>query len=276
MVARAVARHCKSLGDEVVALNRDGLDITDRSGISLVLYSVEPDALINCAAFTDVDGAESREDDCYAVNAFAVESLASACAKSNAAFVTISTDYVFDGEKDGFYTEVDEPNPLGVYGRSKLEGERRAAEANPDSVIVRSGWIYGRSGTNFLSVMHGLLQEGKEIRAIADSFGTPTFADDLAKRLRELAASGERGIFHAANTGDGTSYLGFAEAVCETAGLDPSLVLPSEAADLKRPAPRPRNSRLASVRDSESGLDPLPGWRSALRRFLGPEPGIQE
>jgi len=276
MLARAVARHCQSVGDEVVALNRDGLDITDRSGISLVLYSVKPDAVINCAAFTDVDGAESSEDKCYAVNAFAVESLAAQCAESEAAFVTISTDYVFDGKQDGFYTENDDPNPLGVYGRSKLDGERRAAEANPDSVIVRSGWIYGRSGTNFLSVMHRLLAEGKNIKAISDSFGTPTFADDLSMRLRELAASGERGIFHVANTGEGTSYLGFAEAVCDVAGFDPSLIQPSKAGDLKRPAPRPRNSRLASVRDSECGFEPLPDWRSALRRFLRSEMQLQK
>jgi len=268
MVARAVARHSILIGDHVMALDRSGLDITDRSAIDLVLYSAKPEAVINCAAYTDVDGAESEGDRCYAANTLAVRDLAEACGRSGARFVTISSDYVFDGRKEGFYTESDEPNPLGVYGKSKLEGERLALSANPASVVVRSGWIYGHGGKNFLSVMHRLLSDGKAIKAIGDSYGTPTYADDLAARLRDLAGLEVSGVIHVTNGGKGTSYLGFAEAVCEAGGFERSLLDPVSSDQLKRPAPRPQNSRLASERGREVPSGPLPDWRDALSRFL--------
>jgi dTDP-4-dehydrorhamnose reductase len=263
MVARAAAAHCRNISDAVIALTRDQLDISDRESVLRSFQSHLPDAVLNCAAYTNVDGAEAAPEASRAANTVGVENLALAAKQTNARLITISTDYVFDGTNPGFYTEEDEPNPRGVYAITKHEGELAAKEANPDVVIVRSGWIYGEGGTNFLSVMHLLLGEGKRIKAIFDSYGTPTFALDLAKRLRELAARKETGIFHVTNAGDGTSYLGFAEQVCEIGGFDRGLLERVSNADLKRPAPRPVSSKLASVR-----LDPLPEWREALRRFL--------
>lgn len=268
MVARATIDRCHSLGDDVLAFTRAELDIADRPAVFECLTKVRPDTVINCAAFTDVDGAEANREASYAANADGVENLAIGCGEIGAKLVTISTDYVFDGANPGFYTEIDDPNPQGVYAESKYEGEKRASGSNPAAIVVRSGWIYGSGGTNFLSVMHSLLADGKRITAIRDSYGTPTYAGDLAERLRRLAELDHAGIFHAANSGDGTSYLGFAQEVCRNGGWDPSLIESVENADLKRPAPRPVSSKLASVREAETGLGPMPEWRDALARFL--------
>lgn len=263
MVARAATLYCNEIGDDVVALTRQDLDIASRESVVASFELHLPDAVINCAAYTDVDGAEANPEASFAANMLGVRNLAEVAKETGARLVTISTDYVFDGANLGFYTEDDVPNPQGVYAISKYEGELAATEANHDVVIVRSGWIYGEGGTNFLSVMHRLLDAGKQIKAIGDAYGTPTFANDLAQTLRELAARTETGIFHVANSGDGTSYLGFAEKVCEIGGFNRDLLESVANDDLKRPAPRPVSSKLASVR-----LDPLLDWTDALERFL--------
>ncbi|HSI89103.1 MAG TPA: dTDP-4-dehydrorhamnose reductase, partial [Pyrinomonadaceae bacterium] len=239
--------------------------------VRATLRDLTPQAVINCAAYTDVDGAESNIDTSYRANSTGPANLAAACRDAGIELVTISTDYVFDGEKDGFYTEDDLPKPQGVYAKSKFEGEQQVAEANPDAVIVRTGWIYGPGGTNFLSVMHRLLADGRKIKAIEDATGTPTFAVDLAARLRELASTEHSGIFHITNSGEGTTYLGFANAVCEIGGFDKNLIERIKNSDLQRPAPRPVNSRLACERASSVGLAPLPEWRDALGRFIASE-----
>jgi dTDP-4-dehydrorhamnose reductase len=207
MVARAATEHCWSIGDEVIPFTRKDLDIADSDCVSQKFAEVKPDAVINCAAFTDVDGAESTEATCYAANSDGVENLALACKEINAAFLTISTDYVFDGSSPDYYTQRDTPKPLSVYGRSKLVGEVKAKNAYARSIIVRSGWIYGPEGNNFLSVMHKHLAEGKTVMAIVDQYGTPTYAIDLARRLRELAELDLPCTFHVTNSGSGTSYF---------------------------------------------------------------------
>src|SRR6476620_10223247 len=215
MVARATIAHCRSLGDEVVSFTREALDIGDPSAVTGSFEDIRPDAVINCAAYTNVDGAESEPSASERANSLGVKNLAAACRQVDSRFVTISTDYVFDGKNDGFYTQRDTPNPLGVYGRTKLDGEMHARNEYARSIIVRSGWIYGTGGTNFLSVVRKLLRKQKQISAISDSYGTPTFADDLAARMGELVELDLPGIFHVTNAGDGTSYAGFAEKVCE-------------------------------------------------------------
>lgn len=268
MVARAAVEHCRAIGDEVSALSRKDLDISGRDAVFGALEKIRPEAVLNCAAYTDVDGAESNTELCHAANTAGPENLALACKEFDAAFVTISTDYVFDGANEGFYTQRDTPKPLGFYGKSKLEGEIRARDAYARSVIVRSGWIYGEGGTNFLSVMHKLLAEGKSIKAIHDSYGTPTFAGDLARRLRELAELDLPAIFHVTNAGDGASYFGFAEKLCEIGGFDRGLIQRISKDELKRPAPRPVSSKLACLFSERLGLEPLPNWETALEYFL--------
>lgn len=271
MVARAAAEYCRAIGDEVTALTHQQLDIADRTAVEARLRDLRPDAVLNCAAFTDVDGAETRRDECFAANARGPENLARACREAAARFVTVSSDYVFDGRKEGFYVEGDTPNPQSAYARSKLEGERLVEAANKEAVVIRSGWIFGAGGTNFLSEVPSLLRSGTRIKAILDSWGTPTFAGDLARRMREFAAADLRGIFHVTNAGDGTTYLEFAETAAEIGGFDRSLIEPVSLNDLKRPAMRPKNSRLASERLAATGFDPLQDWTDALRSFIEKE-----
>jgi dTDP-4-dehydrorhamnose reductase len=268
MVAKATIDYCRVIGDEVVGFTRQELDISDRQVVREVFERENFDAVINCAAYTNVDGAETNREVCYEANAVGVENLALAAKFIDAAFVTISTDYIFDGANKGFYTQRDTPNPQGVYAESKLEGEIRARNAYSRSIIVRSGWIYGAGGTNFLSVMDKLLAEGKTIKVISDSYGTPTSAGDLAKRLRELAELDLPTIYHVANAGDGTSYEGFARKVAEIKGYDESLIESVSVNDLKRPAPRPVSSKLACLFSQKLGLSPMPDWEKALEVFL--------
>lgn len=267
MLARAAIKYCNFIGDDVAAFTRAELDIADAETVVATIADVRPDAVINCAAYTNVDGAETNEAACFAANADGVENLALACRVVNAAFVTVSTDYVFDGTNAGFYTQRDTPNPKGVYAESKRQGEVRAFSAYPRSIIVRSGWIYGHGGTNFLSVMPSLLAEGKSIKAINDSYGTPTFANDLAKRLRELAEADLPGVYHVTNTGEGTSYFGFAEKICELGGFDKTLLRSTSHTELKRPAPRPVSSKLACLISEKLGFAPLSNWEDALSEF---------
>ena len=268
MVARAAIEYCRRNGDEVSALTRAELDISDRKEVDEIFAREKPLAVLNCAAYTDVDGSEKNVEKCYAANAGGVENLALAAKKIDCAFVTISTDYVFDGTKQGFYTQRDTPNPRGVYAQSKLEGERRARNAYARSIIVRAGWIFGRGGTNFLSIMEKLLRDGKSIKAIVDSYGTPTFAGDLAKRLRELAALDLPNVYHVANAGQGTSFAEFAKEICRQKNFDSSLIEKVSMNSLKRPAPRPQNSKLACLFSEKFGLSPLQNWKKALAEFL--------
>ena len=268
MVAKATFDYCNSIGDQVVALTRQKLDIADTKQVESTFSREKPDIVINCAAYTDVDGAETNQEICYKANTIGVENLALASKKTDCAFVTISTDFIFDGAKDGFYTQRDTPNPQSVYAKSKLEGEIRARNAYARSIIVRSGWIYGKGGTNFLSVLPKLLADGKHLKAITDSFGTPTFAGDLAKRLRELAKLDLPTIYHVTNAGEGTSYADFARKVCELKEFDQSLLEDVLTNDLKRPAPRPQFSRLACLFSEKFGLEPLPHWEKSLAEFV--------
>lgn len=268
MVAKATIERCRELGDEVSGLTRQELDIADAKKVSELFARERFDGAINCAAYTNVDGAETNAEVCRQANVIGAESLALAAKKIDAAFVTISTDYVFDGSKTDFYTQRDTPNPRGVYAESKLAGEIRARNAYARSIIVRSGWIYGAGGTNFLSVMHKLLAEGKPIKTIGDSFGTPTFAGDLAVRLRELLELDLPSIYHVTNAGDGTSYEGFARKVAAIKGFDAQLIETVSVHDLNRPAPRPVSSRLACLFSQKFGLAPLPFWEQALEKFL--------
>jgi dTDP-4-dehydrorhamnose reductase len=182
--------------------------------------------------------------------------------------VTISTDYVFDGKKEGFYTQRDQPNPLSVYGLSKLEGERRAPSAWANTIVVRSGFIFGQGGKNFLSTLISRARRGETLVAINDSFGTPTYAPHLAVQLFQLSQAGIPGIYHAVNSGEGTSFAGFARFAIETAGLPNQQLRTVSLDDLRRPALRPRNSRLRCLLTDAIGLDPLPDWRVAIRQFI--------
>jgi dTDP-4-dehydrorhamnose reductase len=267
MVGRAVVEYCRSRGDLVFPYDHPSLDIGDPDRVRQTFRKDKPDAVINCAAWTDVDGCERDKGRAFAANARGPENLANAGRETNAVLVTISTDYVFDGEQEGFYTQRDQPNPRSVYGVSKLEGERRAQLAHARTIVVRTGFVFGPGGSNFLSTIMERAGRGEKLKAIRDAFGTPSYAPDLARRLRELAQLDLPGTFHVVNSGDGASYEEFARAALDLAGYA-STNLESVAADsLNRPAPRPRNSRLKCLLSEAVGLAPLPFWKDSLRSF---------
>ena len=269
MVGTTLRELCEASGDKAYAFDHGKLDISNAEDVWHRLDSTKPDAVINCAAWTDVDGCESDVKRAFAANAHGPENLALASRELNATFVTISTDYVFDGTKEGFYTQEDKPNPLSVYGRAKLEGEQRSQEANKASIIVRSGFIFGRGGKNFLSTIVDRARRNEQLKAITDSYGTPTYARDLAQRLRELAELKHPGIFHVVNSGEGASYAEFAREAIRCANLGEPPIEEVLTASLKRPAPRPKNSRMRCLYSPALGLAALPDWRDALARFAG-------
>ena len=268
LLGRATNAHCAARGDEVHAFDHGALDITDAAAVKRQLSDLKPDVVFNCAAWTDVDGCESDPNRAERANALGPQLLASTCRDTDALLITVSTDYVFDGTKEGFYTQRDHPNPISVYGRSKFEGERRAQTAYARTIVIRSGYIFGSGGTNFLSTVLDRARRGEHLKAISDMTGTPTYAADLAARLRELAELDLPGIYHVVNAGDGVSFESFARTALEIGRVDPAGLTSTTLAQLNRPAPRPRNSRLKCLLSGAIGLAPLPDWREALRHFV--------
>ena len=268
LVGLATVATFAAKGDAVIGLTHDDLDIGDDSAVRQTLDPQRPDLVVNCAAWTDVDGCEADQERAFRVNEFGPGLLALACRRLEAQLITISTDYVFDGTKAGFYTQRDQPNPQSVYGLSKLEGERRAQRDWARTIVVRSGYVFGEGGTNFLSTFVDSARAGKPLKAIADTFGTPTYAPHLAERLFQLAQLDLPGVYHAVNAGDGVSFAGFVESALEMAGLDGALLERISMDSLRRPAPRPRNSRLRCLLSPALGLPEMPAWEKALREHV--------
>jgi dTDP-4-dehydrorhamnose reductase len=270
-VGGALTEHCQKQGDEVFAYDHQSLDIVDGERVEAIVAERRPDAVINCAAWTDVDACEFEPERAFAVNATGPQNLAAACKEAQCGFITISTDYVFDGKKPGFYTQLDLPNPESVYGASKLEGERLSALTYPRSIIVRTGYIFGHGGTNFLCTVVRRIQKGEKLKVISDTYGTPTYAKDLAVRLRELAQAGVADIYHVANSGPGVSFEGFTRKTIALMEKDGAMVERVSAAVLNRPAKRPQNSRLRCLSTEKIGLAPLRDWEGALEEFVREE-----
>jgi dTDP-4-dehydrorhamnose reductase len=267
-VGRALIKECSSRGDDVLAYDHKALDIADRGAVETIIGEQRPDAVINCAAWTDVDGCESDPGRAERVNSLGPENLARASRNADAVLITISTDYVFDGRKDDFYTQRDQPVPISVYGRFKLEGERRAREAHARTIVVRTGFIFGPGGKNFLSNVVSRAERGEKLKAIRDCWGTPTYGRDLAARLRELAVLDLPGTYHVVNSGDGASFETFAVEALKLAGLNTDILEVVNNDSLGRPAPRPRNSRMKCVLSPAIGLAPLPSWQEGLAHFI--------
>jgi dTDP-4-dehydrorhamnose reductase len=268
MVGRILVDHCRDLGDEVFAHERASLDITSEPSVAETFARERPETVVNCAAWTDVDGCELDPERAHKVNAEAVGTLALNSRAVGASFITISTDYVFDGDREGFYTQRDDAEPRSIYGIAKLQGERRAQFSTARCVVVRSGWIFGAGGRNFLSRVPELLRRGGEpLKAISDAWGTPTYAPHLAARLRELAALDLPGTYHVVNEGRGATFEEFARAAAKIVGCGEELIEVVSMDSLRRPAPRPRNSRLRCLLSPAVGLTPLPDWLDALTEF---------
>jgi dTDP-4-dehydrorhamnose reductase len=269
MLGRAVAGTATRLGHDVVALSRAELDITDAAHVARVVAAAEPAAVINCAAWTDVDGAEANEAQALRANADGAGNVARAAAEARARIVHVSTDYVFDGAKREPWVESDPVAPLQAYGRTKLAGEPAVADANPDHAIVRTAWLFGAGGRNFADTMLRLCAEREEVEVVADQCGRPTWTGHLAPALVELAErDGDVGVFHAAGHGQCTWYE-FAVEIAHAAEL-PARVVPTTSARFVRPAVRPAYSVLGTER--APGVV-LPAWQDGLGAYLDERAG---
>jgi dTDP-4-dehydrorhamnose reductase len=270
-VGTAVAAAATRQGRPVLALTSAQWDITDPNAAERIVE--RGDVVINCAAYTDVDGAESDEAGAYAVNATGPEHLARACAQVAARLVHISTDYVFSGLFTGSpprpYEPDDPAEPLSSYGRSKRAGELAVLAASPDATVVRTAWVYtGADGRDFVAVMRRLAAGDGTVDVVDDQTGSPTYAVDLAQALLEVADGRVRSrLVHAANSG-AVSRFEQARAVFEAVGADPRRVRPVGSDRHPRPAPRPGYSVLSGRQSADAGLSPLRPWRDALAQAL--------
>ena len=251
---------------DVVAADRATLDVGDRDAVLGAITTLQPDAVVHAAAWTAVDDCEGDPDRAWRVNALGSRHVADGARRVGAHVTYVSTDYVFDGTKDGPYVEWDQTGPRSAYGRSKLGGER---ELDPGSTIVRTSWVFGRHGHNMVKTLLRLAAGDGEVRFVDDQRGCPTAADDLATMVRHLVTARLPGTFHVTNTG-ATTWYDFACDVFAAAGADPARVVPIRTADLDppRPAPRPANSVLDNAALRLTGIPLLPDHHEPMGRLV--------
>jgi dTDP-4-dehydrorhamnose reductase len=264
MLGQAVAAAAEKSSDQTLALGRDKLDITDAAAVTATIDQFEPDAVINCAAWTDVDGAETEEAAATEINGAGAANLAASCEASGVRLVHVSTDYVFDGAATEPYLESDPVSPQSAYGRSKLAGEKAIEAAGGNYAIVRTAWLFGAGGSNFVGTMLRLGGEREQIEVVTDQIGCPTWTGNLAPALLACAATGAGGIFHAVGGGR-CSWFELASETISLASLD-CKVQPTTTESFPRPAPRPAFSVLGSERGGEAIV--LPDWHEGLRGYL--------
>jgi len=252
---------------QVVPADLPEVDITVPRVIERTVHSTHPDVVIHAAAFTAVDDCERYPEKAFLVNAQGTRHVALACRQARIPMLYISTDYVFDGEKPAPYVESDRPSPINIYGQSKLEGERHVIELVERSWIVRTSWLFGPQGKNFVKTVLNMAQRGESLRVVNDQVGAPTYTMDLAEMLRRIVEKGGPGIYHVTNQGY-CSWYEFAREVVRQAGLRQAEVSPIPTSAAGRLARRPRNSRLENARLRAEGLDISPPWQDALRRYL--------
>ena len=262
-LAEAAGRH------EVIAATSADLDVGDRDQVMAGITGASPDLVVHAAAWTAVDACESDRERAFRVNAFGCRNVAEAARSAGAHLVAVSTDYVFDGTGRDPYVEWDRPNPLSIYGQSKLAGEREVLALLPTACIARTSWVCGPHGSNMVKTVLRLAGGEGPLRFVDDQHGCPTFTDDLAAMLLQLGVSRRPGVFHVTNQGP-TTWYGFARDVVAAAGLDPARVEPISTAELHppRPAPRPANSVLDNAALRMSGVPLLPDFHDPLERTV--------
>jgi dTDP-4-dehydrorhamnose reductase/4-ketoreductase len=269
MLGQDTVQTLRGRGEFVAGLGRAGLDITEPAAVASALAEHRPDIVVNCAAYTAVDAAETDEERALLVNGEGPRLLARACAAAHARLIHVSTDYVFSGEdRDVPYGEDEEPAPRTAYGRTKLAGERAVlAELPGASAVVRTAWLYGAHGSNFVRTMLRLEGTRDTVDVVDDQHGQPTWSADVAARIADLGVSGASGVFHATNAGE-ASWYELAREVFRLAGADPDRVRRTDSRAFVRPAPRPSYSVLGHERWRAAGLAPLRDWRTALHEAL--------
>lgn len=258
-----VVKELEERNVKCIGADKAEFDITDFNASRKFITDYMPDAVIHCSAYTAVDKAEDELDLCHLVNAIGTKNIAKICKEIDAKMIYISTDYVFDGTKKGFYEVDDIPNPINVYGKTKLAGEKAVQEILDKYFIVRISWVFGINGNNFVKTMLRLGKERSELNVVADQIGSPTYTDDLASLLVDMVQTDKYGIYHATNEEE-CSWAEFAEEIFKVASMDVK-VNHITTAEYPTKARRPMNSRLSKA---SLGQKKLPSWKSSLNRFI--------
>ncbi len=253
--------------NETTGMDLPQIDITQLDQCRAKVQDLRPDIVINAAAYTQVDACESNENAAFQVNGRGAANLATAAASIGALLVHYSTDYIFDGRKQGAYVEEDAPNPQSVYGKSKLLGETLILQNCPDHLILRTSWLFGRNGNNFIRTILGAARKGNPLRVVNDQEGSPTCSRDLAMHTRTMIEAGCRGVYHVTNSGSCT-WFGLASNALVWAGMGSTPIAPVSTAEFPRPAPRPANSVLANARLRREGLPLMRSWQAAAREYV--------
>ena len=243
-------------------------DITDKNSVRELIDGCDVDVVVHCAAFTAVDKAEEAEDLCRKINAYGTKNIAKVCADKDIPMMYFSTDYVFDGQGERPWEPDDSYNPLGVYGKTKAEGEAFVKELVSKFFILRIAWVFGKNGNNFVKTMLRLSENHDKLTVVCDQIGTPTYTYDLARLVVDMILSDKYGIYHVTNEGDYISWYDFAKAIFEEAGITTIEVSPVTSEEYGAAANRPKNSRMNREKIREAGFEPLPLWRDALKRYL--------
>lgn len=269
------------LGRDVVAAFRHGhnvvwadrecgdltIDISDRQATTSGLRQTTPDLVINCAAFTDVDGAERSPDEAYRINAWGTWNLAAACELQGLPLMHVSTDFVFDGEKGAPYTEFDRPHPINQYGSSKLAGEHALQWTTRRFWLVRTQWLFGAGGKCFPRTMLNLAAQQDTIDVVNDQYGAPAYSVDVAATMKTIVESCPFGVYHVNNAGE-CSWYEFAQAIVKRAGYEPEMIKPISAAKFDSPTRRPRRSTLRRLSLEMQGKDKARPWQEALDDYI--------
>lgn len=252
---------------DFVEMGKANLDITDPEATVKQLLKTNPNVVILSAAYTLVDNCEDEKELANSINGDGAKNVALACKNIGARLLYVSTDYVFDGSKDGFYIEEDSTNPINAYGHSKLLGEKYVQEVLNDFLIIRTSWLFGLGGKNFVESILNRGKKGEDLRVVSDQIGCPTHTRDLAAAILKLVQKGTKGIINVSNSGE-CSWQGFAAAIYSEIGLDESKVASTSTAEFGAKAPRPKNSRLSSKRFEKEAGYRLRDWREALKNYL--------
>lgn len=261
-----IAAELKLRAEECIGADIADFDITDRGATVGAIKKYMPDCVIHCAAFTDVNGAEEKRGLCERINVLGTENVALACNEADAKLIYISTDYVFNGEGMRPYKPNDERNPINFYGMTKSLGEDKVRSICPKHFIVRTSWVFGKNGTNFVKTMLRLGEQMEGLTVVDDQIGSPTYTPDLARLLCDMAATERYGTYHATNEGF-CSWYDFAKKIMELSGIG-CIVKPIASKDYPSPAKRPQNSRLSKEKLVQNGFYKLPPWEDALKRFI--------
>ena len=266
MLGRQVANEYIRRGAEVYPLTRKELDITQYPSVQKKIEDIKPHLVVNCAAYTNVDGAETDTAEAFTVNGLAPRLLAVACLQHNATLAYISTDYIFNGQSQRPYLVSDIPGPINIYGASKLIGEQGIRESGCRYYIARTSWLYGPGGKNFVSTILSLAKTTDTLKVVNDQQGSPTYTPDLARGIADITSAGIHGTYHLTNSGI-TTWYEFAQRIIRLAGLKTNIV-PCSTEQFPRPARRPENSALDPFPTAQVIGHLLPSWENAVEQYI--------